>query len=246
MIEILVICSVTLSIFLATYFVQKKYPVALLNPLLLSVVIIIGLLSWFEMSYQDYMQGAQYINYLLEPAVVMLGFPLYKQRYLLRVQWPKILAICCCASFTAITLIVLLAHVLGIESWLIVSMVTMNITTAIAMSTAVELGGNASMAAVMVLVAGVSGSIVGLAWLRLIGLVELTNSKGRVELKHSHQQHSLGMAIGSVSHALGTSSIAKSFPVAAAYASSALILCAIITAIIAPIYVPFLLGMIGI
>ncbi|WP_158971014.1 LrgB family protein [Paraglaciecola sp. L3A3] len=242
MIEIIATCGVSLLIFLGCFFLQRRYQSPLLNPLLLSVIVIISLLMSLGLSYQDYMQGAEYINYLLEPAVVLLGYPLYKQRYLLQAQWPKILCICFCASFSVLTLIPLFAQLLGLEQWLIGSMIAMNITTAVAMSTSIELGGTASISAVMVLVAGVSGSIFGVYWLRLLGFIDLKINHQEMDINHDEQQKIIGMAIGSASHALGTASLAKPFPIAAAYASTALILCAIITAVIAPIYVPFLLG----
>ncbi|MCF2948670.1 LrgB family protein [Paraglaciecola aquimarina] len=240
MIEVVLYSGLSLIVFLFAYFIQHKYRLAILNPLLLTITILISLFAVFNISYQDYMQGAEYLNYLLEPAVVLLGYPLYKQIHLLKTQWQKISLICLFASLCALTVSTILAKLLGLETWLIASMVSMNITTAVAMSTSVELGGISSITAVMVLVGGLSGSIFGVMWLGFVGLIKIPN-KDNLLTTPDNQQKVLGMAIGCASHALGTATIAKSFPVAAAYSSTALILCAIFTALIAPIYVPFLL-----
>lgn len=239
MFDVLLYCGVSLGIFLCFFRLQQKFYYALLNPLLLTVLALLIILLGLDISYQSYMQGAEYINYLLEPAVVLLGYPLYKQLYLLKAQWQKILLICALASFSGLSVCAVLAKIFGVESWLIASMVTLNITTAVSMATSVELGGNASINAVMVLIGGLTGSIFGVIWLKGIGLVQLSTEKNTLD---STQQKIIGLAIGSASHALGTSSIARQFPIGAAYSSSALILCAFISALIAPIYIPFILA----
>lgn len=243
MFEMFLYSSVSLMIFLCGFYVQHKYKAPILNPLLMSVLIIIFVLWLLDMNYQDYMQGAHYINYLLEPAVVLLGYPLYKQVHLLRRHWRQILFICFSGVICTLTLSTLLAKTLDLEVWLIASMVSMNITTAVAMSTSVELGGTGSITAFMVMLGGLSGSIFGVFWLGFIGLIKKPPKHGEFVVTHTTEQKIIGMAIGSASHALGTASIAKSFPIAAAYSSTALILCAIFTALIAPIYVPFLLSL---
>lgn len=230
-------------LFLFWYYVQHKYKSALLNPLLFTVISIVGGLWVYGVSYQDFHQSTEYISSMLEPAVVLLGYPLYKQLHLLRVQWRHILFICAVSSMFALTVITLMAKLLGLEEWLIASMVTMNITTAVAMSTSIELNGVGSIAAVMVLMAGLTGSLFGVTWLRLLSIVKLPPQHHFMGFSYSAEQKTIGMAVGSASHALGTASIAKSFPIAAAYSSTALILCAIISAIVAPVYVPFLMGL---
>jgi predicted murein hydrolase (TIGR00659 family) len=240
MIEVLWYSSLSLLVFLFGYYIQHKFKLAILNPLLLTIIILISLFLVFDVSYREYMQGAEYLNYLLEPAVVLLGYPLYKQIHLLKSQWRQITLICLAASICALTVSTLLAKTLGLETWLIASMVSMNITTAVAMSTSIELGGIGAITAVMVLVGGLSGSIFGVLWLGFIGLIN-KSAKSNLNNTPHHAQQVIGMAIGSASHALGTASIAKSYPVAAAYSSTALILCAVITALIAPVYIPFLM-----
>ena len=236
MTEIIGYCLLTMVVFLGWFTIQQKSRWVLLNPVLMSLLTLISLFLLLDISYAQYMQGAQYINYLLEPAVVLLGYPLYKQLKLLRSQWRKIFFICFMASITSLTVSGVLARVMGLEDWLIASVVTLNVTTAIAMSTSAEIGGSGAITANIVFIGGMTGSILGVLWLRLIGVIN-----------KEHQQPTtlenkiVGLAIGSSAHAIGTASIVKEFPVGAAYSSTALILCAIITAVIAPVYIPLLL-----
>ena len=55
---------------------KKKFKFALLNPLLISIVIIILILVGFHIDYDTYNDGAQLLSYLLTPATVCLAIPL--------------------------------------------------------------------------------------------------------------------------------------------------------------------------
>ncbi|MDN4500847.1 LrgB family protein [Alteromonadaceae bacterium BrNp21-10] len=243
MLDIVGFCGLTIVVFLGWFTVQQKTRKVLLNPVLMSLLTLIGLFLLLGIPYSDYMQGAQYINILLEPAVVLLGYPLYKQLRLLRAQWRKIVLICFIAAFSSLTISALLANVMGLEDWLIASLVTLNITTAIAMSTSAELGGTGAITANIVFIGGMTGSIAGVYWLRLIGVIQPISDNLSTSSRESiTEQKALGLAIGSTAHAIGTATIVKEFPLGAAYSSTALILCAIISAIIAPFYIPLLLS----
>ncbi len=243
MIEFLLFCGGSLVIFLGYFRLQQAYSYPFLNPLLLSVVSIsLGLLI-FGIPYEQYIGGAGYVNHLLEPAVVLLGYPLYKQLPILYKQWRQIAVICALASVITLTVSVCLARVLGLDAWLIKSIVALNITTPVSMSTALELGGSESIAAVVPLIAGLTGSIIGVLWLGWLRIVSKQVVDCEQGTDNPESQKVIGMAIGSVSHAVGTASISKKYPIASAYASTALIICAMITALIAPMYVPFLLSL---
>ena len=217
----------TVATFLFWNAIQKHLGWFFLNPLVMSMSTIILMLLALDIEYARYMQGAKYVDYLMEPAVVLLGYPLFKQLHIIRRQWRALLLICFGAVFCLLTCTTSLARFFGLEDWVTYSLAMMHITTAIAMETSEAMGGEPALAACMVLIAGFSGCSLGLYVLQRV-------------CKH---EQSVGMGIGSVSHALGTAVVARSSYVSSAYASTALILCAIITAIIAPIYVPFLLSL---
>lgn len=200
-------------VFLAWMALQNKTQWFFLNPLVLSMMSVIALLVITDTPYNQYMQGAQFIDYLMEPAVVVLGYPLYKQLRIIGRQWRAILAMCLLSVVSVLTISTLFARLVGLEDWVIKSLVTMNITTAISMETSEALGGEAALAASMVLIAGFTGCTLGLYLLKVFKLTE---------------ERSVGLAIGSVSHALGTAVVARDSYVSSAYSSTALILLSLI------------------
>lgn len=63
---------------------KKKFKMAIFNPLLISIICVIGVLLIFHIDYNDYNEGGKYISYLLTPATVCLAVPLYEQIHLLK------------------------------------------------------------------------------------------------------------------------------------------------------------------
>lgn len=226
MIDLLLYGLGSVVIFLLWMVLQNKTQWFFLNPLVCSMISVISLLLFMDVPYERYMRGARFIDYLMEPAVVVLGYPLYKQLRMIGRQWQALLGVSLMSVIIVLSVSTLLARLLGLDDWVIKSLVTMNITTAISMETSEALGGEAALAASIVLIAGFTGCTLGLYLLKKLHLTEA---------------RSVGLAIGSVSHALGTAVIARDSYVSSAYSSTALILCAIFTALIAPLYIPFLL-----
>ncbi len=228
MIEALGFGLLTIAVFLFWMRIQKRADLLILNPLLFSLFCIVGVLTLMDIDYQRYMRGASYISFFVEPCVVALGYPLFKQLKMIGRQWRELVTLCLLAVFTVLTVSALLARWMGIEDWVIRSLVILCITTAIAMETSEALGGAPSLAALTVMIAGFTGSAFGMQWLMLMRIRE---------------PRAVGLAIGSTAHALGTATIARYSYESSAYASTALILCAIFTAIVAPLYIPFLLSL---
>lgn len=220
----------TVLIFLAWMKLQNLTGWFYLNPVVASMFSIIALLLVFDIDYQRYMSGAKYIDFFIEPAVVALGYPLYKQLAMIRKQWRELSLVCCASVLCVLSFSTVLSVFWGLEAYVIKSLVTLNITTAIAMETTEVMGGEPALAACLVLIAGFTGCTLGLHLLKLLGL---------------NEEKGTGLAIGAMSHALGTAVIARRSYVSSAYASTALILCAILTAVIAPLYVPLLLRLLG-
>lgn len=227
MIDSIVFATATVATFLFWMKMQKLSGWFFLNPVVTSMTTLILVLLYLDIDYQRYMSGAKYIDYLIEPAVVALGYPLYKQLHIIRKQWRELSIVCAISVTFLLSFCTLLSRAFGIEHWIIKSLVPLNITTAIAMETSEAMGGEPALTACLVLIGGFSGCTLGLSLLNLIGFKE---------------EKSTGLAIGAVSHALGTAVIARRSYVSSAYASTALILCAMLTALIAPILVPFLLS----
>ena len=63
---------------------QRKWKLAVLNPLLISIILVIAFLVVFHVDYESYNMSAKYLSYLLTPATVCLAIPLYLQLDLLK------------------------------------------------------------------------------------------------------------------------------------------------------------------
>ncbi|BBI91896.1 CidB/LrgB family autolysis modulator [Serratia symbiotica] len=220
----------SLPLTLAVYFAARRLAqwlnTPLLNPLLVSIAVIIPLLLLADISYPRYFQGSKILNDLLQPAVVALAFPLYEQLHQIRARWKSIIAVCFIGSMTAMISGVIIALWLGATPEITASVMPKSVTTPIAMAVAQSLGGIPAISAVCVMFAGVLGAVFGHA---LFNMLKIIPPLAR------------GLAMGTASHALGTARCAEVDYQEGAFSSLALVICGIITLLLAPILFPVLL-----
>ncbi|CAM3033089.1 LrgB family protein [Vibrio rarus] len=211
--------------FIAKFIAQKAHhPLA--NPLLISLAIIIPFLLLFKIPFTTYYDGNLVIQHLLQPAVVALAYPLYEQLSEIRAKWKLILTTCVIGSLGSMLTAGSLAVMLGADSQLLASIMGKSVTTAIAMQVSTELGGEPAVAAMLVLMAGLTGSLLAYP------------VYGILKIKHPIAK---GLTMGTVSHALGTATAFEHNQKDAAFSSLALVLCGVITSILAPFVMTFML-----
>lgn len=168
------------------------------------------------------MIGGKWINSLLGPAVVALAYPLYKQREMLIKYSIPIIGGVFVGLFAGMISGLVFAEVFGIDRSLILSIVPKSITTPVAIQIATGLGGVPSMTVVFVMIAGFSGVILGpllLKWIRI------KSSLGK------------GIALGSASHALGTSKAFEYGELTVSMSSVSMTLSAVLGSVFGPIVV---------
>lgn len=216
----------TVLTFFAAQALAHRFPHPLLNPLLLSMIVIIAVLLLSHVSYTRYFQGSRLLNDLLQPAVVALAFPLYEQLPQIRARWKTILTVCLIGSLSAMLSGTALALALGASSQMAASVLPKSVTTPIAMAVADALGGIPAVSAVCVIFAGILGAVLGHL---LLNLLRIRNKAAR------------GLAIGTVSHALGTARCTELDSEEGAFSSLALVLCGVMTSLLAPFLFPFCL-----
>lgn len=205
--------------------IQKKWKKVFLNPLLIAVILIITFLLLTGISYETYQYGAKYLSYFLTPVTVCLAVPLYKQLQILRKNLAAIIIsiVLGCLAHGAVVIAVLLAF--GVDRQLILSLLPKSISTAIALGVSSEIGGIQGITVIGVMVAGISGAVVGPALLKLAGVTDPIAQ---------------GLAIGSASHAVGTSKAIELGEIQAAMSSLAIVVTGILTVVIVPWIVSFL------
>lgn len=205
---------------MAKVYVRFSYPI--LIPVLTTTVFVILLLLAFHISYDEYMIGGKWINSLLGPAVVALAYPLYKQREMLVKYSIPIIGGVFVGLFAGMISGLVFAEVFGIDRSLILSIIPKSITTPVAIQIATGLGGVPSMTVVFVMIAGFSGVILGpllLKWIRI------KSSLGK------------GIALGSASHALGTSKAFEYGELTVSMSSVSMTLSAVLGSVFGPIVV---------
>jgi predicted murein hydrolase (TIGR00659 family) len=192
----------------------------LLNPVLVAVILIVALLLATGTSYQTYFEGAQFVHFLLGPATVALAIPLYRQFQAVRRSAAALLASVIAGSLTASLSAVAIAWALGASQETIVSIAPKSVTAPVAMGISERLGGLPSLTAVMVLLTGVFGAMLGPP---LLNLLRIRSWAAR------------GLAIGTASHGIGTARALQVNEVAGAFSGLAMGLNALATALLLPL-----------
>ncbi|WP_414148429.1 CidB/LrgB family autolysis modulator [Erwinia sp. BNK-24-b] len=216
----------TLLVFFGARRLAAKVKISLLNPLLISMAVIIPLLLLMQMPYARYFQGSAILNQLLQPAVVALALPLYEQMHQIRARWKSIIGVCFIGSMTAMISGTAIALWMGATPQIAATIMPKSVTTPIAMAVSATLGGIPAISAICVLIAGVLGAVFGHM---LLNLLKIRSKASR------------GLAIGNASHALGTARCSELDYQEGAYSSLALVICGIITSLLAPLLYPLMM-----
>lgn len=193
---------------------KKRWRLAIFNPLLLAIILVVGSLALLKIPYETYQSGAKYISYLLTPATVCLAVPLYEQLELLKKNALAIFAGIIAGVLTSVTLVLLFAVVFRFSHTEYVTFLPKSVTTAIGMGVSEQLGGNVSITVVVIIITGVLGNILGEPILRLFAI---TNPIAK------------GVALGSSSHAIGTAKAMELGPVEGAMSGLSIAVAGILT-----------------
>lgn len=193
---------------------------AWLNPVLITVVAIVLVLTLTDTPYQQYFQGAQFVHFLLGPATVALAVPLYRQWQLLA-RHPLALTISLLAgSLTALVSAVGVAWLAGAGQQTLISMAPKSVTTPVAMGISERLGGLPSLTAVVVILTGILGAAAGPWLLQRLGI---------------RNPMAQGLAMGVAAHGIGTGRAVYMGEVAAAFSGLAMGLNGLATALLLPL-----------
>lgn len=192
----------------------------LLNPVMISVAVLVSILFATGTDYATYFEGAQFVHFLLGPATVALAIPLYKQFHMVRRSAVAILAAILAGSLTAALSAVAIAWVLGASAQTVASIAPKSVTAAIAMGISEKIGGLPSLTAVLVIATGIIGASLGPLVLNMLGIKDWA---------------ARGLAIGVAAHGIGTARALQVNEVAGAFAGLAMGLNALATAILLPV-----------
>lgn len=219
--------ALTVLVFEAARGLGRKFPHPALNPTLIAIITLIGLLATFHIPYASYMHGGTPIASLLGPATVALGIPLARNiGPILRDSLPILVALLAGTAAATVTGPLIL-WALGGNQALQHAMMPKAATTPIAMAVAQEIGGLPALAAVFAIAGGV---IVAICAKPLLGWMRITDHRA------------FGLATGVAGSGIGAAEAVARHPEAGAYAALGIGLSAIATALAVPVLVALHLG----
>ncbi len=204
---------------------RKKWKLPILNPLLISILLVIGILVLFRVDYESYNASAQYLSYLLTPATVCLAIPLYIQLDVLKKNIVAILAGILSGVLASLGSILAMAMAFGLGHREYVTLLPKSITTAIGMGVSEELGGYVTISVATIIITGVLGNIIAEAVCKLF------------RIRHAVSR---GLAIGTAAHAIGTAKAMEMGEVEGAMSSLAIVVCGLCTVVGASVFANFM------
>ena len=209
----------TLVAFEIGVLISQKFKYSFLNPLLIANILIVGFLLITGISLESYNVGGDYISVMLSPATVVLAVPLYRQIQKLKQFWKPILAGIFAGSLTSIGCVIFFSKILGLSSTLMLSILPKSVTIPMGSVISAQIGGIPSVTIIAITVTGITGAVTAPAVCRLC------------HIKHKVAQ---GIAIGTASHALGTTRAMEMGEVQGAMSSLSIGVAGLFTAIVAP------------
>jgi len=200
---------------------------ALFNPVLLSILILVGILAATGTDYPTYFAGAQFVHFMLGPATVALAVPLYRHLGLIRRLWLPILVSILAGALVSATSAVMVAKWLGATEQTLISLAPKSVTAPVAMGIAEKVGGLPSLTAALVVLTGVLGAVIGVA---VLAVVRVRDDRAR------------GLALGVASHGIGTARAFQLGDLAGAFSALAMGLMALISAFVLPFLLRWVFG----
>ena len=219
-----ILLFLTLAAYALAIIIRKRTGNILFNPVLISTVALIAYLKILNIDYAVYHNAAQFIDFWLKPAVVVLAVPLYQNRRKIFNQWLPVIVSQLAGSITGIVTGMYFAKWLGAEREVVLSLASKSVTNPIAIEITRSIGGIPAITAATVIIAGLVGQIAGYKML-----------KNTVVMPSS-----VGMSLGTASHAMGIAASLERSRRMAAYAGLGLTLNGVLTALIAPLIIPVL------
>ena len=200
--------------------IRNKWRNPLLNPILIATILIIGFLTITGISYDTYKVGGDYISFFLGPVTVLLAVPLYRHIQALKNAWLPILAGIVVGSTVSIVCVIACAKIFGISKTLMLSLIPKSITIPMGSVVSEQIGGIPSITIVSIVITGITGAVTAPLVCRFF------------RIKNSVAQ---GVAIGTSSHALGTTKAMEIGEVQGAMSSLSIGVAGVVTVFITPV-----------
>ncbi|PUU87747.1 TIGR00659 family protein [Halanaerobium congolense] len=201
-------------------YLNKKTKLSLFNPLLVSIVLTIFILTNFNIDLETYNKGGDLLSFFLGPAIVILAVPLYHKIELLKANYKAILIGISAGTLTGILTIIYLTNLFNLDLGISLALIPKSVTTPIGIEICNQIGGISSITVAASITTGILGSVIGPFICKLFGI------KNKV---------AVGVAIGTSSHAVGTSRAIEIGETEGAMSGLAIGIAGLITVFLVPI-----------
>lgn len=198
---------------------------ALAQPVLVAVAVVGVVITLLDVDYDEYRAGTELVAFWLGPATVALAVPLHRQAHRLRGFVVPMLVAIVIGALVSVTTAVLLVQALGGDDVLVRTVAPRSTTTPVAIALSTTIGGLPPLSAVLAVVAGILGAVAGPA---VLDLLRVRDRRAR------------GLALGAVSHGIGTSRALVEDETEGAFAGLSMGLTALATSILLPVLLALL------
>lgn len=199
---------------------RKKWPYPIVNPLLIAVILVCGVLLCVGVPVENYQEGMAGISWLLTPATVCLAVPMYEQLKLLKRRLPEILIGVAAGTLASLLVVAGMCHLFKLPNEVAVSFLPKSITTAMGIVLSGQNGGIEALTTAVIVVTGILGSLIGPFLCRLFRLADPVSQ---------------GVAFGTASHVIGTTRANQMGSLTGAVSSLSLAVAGILTALLFPL-----------
>ena len=200
--------------------IRNKWRNPLLNPILIATILIIGFLTVTGIKYETYKVGGDYISFFLGPVTVLLAVPLYRHIQALKNNWLPILAGILVGCITSIVCVIACAKIFNISKTLMLSLIPKSITIPMGSVVSEQIGGIPSITIVAIVITGITGAVTAPLVCKFF---RIGNPVAQ------------GVAIGTASHALGTTKAMEIGEVQGAMSSLSIGVAGVMTVFVTPV-----------
>ncbi len=215
----------TLLTFRAAQWIQSKLRSPLLNPILVSTVMILLFMALTGYDNGNYQAGAANISWLLTPATVCLAIPMYEQLRILSKNWKAIIAGIATGALSSLAMVLVFCLAVGFDRELTISLLPKSVTSAIGVPLSTLSGGIGAITTPVIIITGIiAGSLAEI----LFKLLKITDPIAQ------------GVALGTSGHVVGTSKANELGPLTGAVSSLSLVVAGLLTSVLFPLAISFI------
>jgi predicted murein hydrolase (TIGR00659 family) len=212
--------AITLILYFANKKLYRRFRKLPLMPLVFTPLLLVAMLIFGHISYQNYMGEAHWLLWLLGPATIAFAVPVYDNLQVIKRHWMSLSAGVITATVVAVTSSVWLARLFTLSDEIQRSLAVRSITTPFALAAAKPIGGQPELVALFVVVTGVFGMAIG-----DVLFLRLSIREGMAK----------GAGFGAASHGAGTARSYELGPQEGVVASLVMMLSGVVTVLAAPL-----------